>query len=100
VIEGYGRALRVDGWEGAFLKLFSSPRASTPLARETLESFDFPTLILWGQEDTWVPLSAGERLYALIPGAELIVYPEVGHLPMEENVAAFNHDLVAWLTQR
>jgi pimeloyl-ACP methyl ester carboxylesterase len=97
VIAGYQRPLQVEGWEGAFLKLFASRQGSEPLKPEAITAFTMPTLIIWGEEDTWVPLEAGERLKELIPAAELIVYPEVGHLPMEENVEAFNTDVIAWL---
>ncbi len=98
VSAGYQRVLQVEGWEGAFLKLFTAPPQQSPLAVEELEALTIPTLLMWGAEDTWVPLTAGERLMELIPNAELITYPLVGHLPMEEAVEAFNTDLIAWLT--
>ncbi|MDX1481589.1 MAG: alpha/beta hydrolase [Woeseiaceae bacterium] len=43
-----------------------------------------PTLILWGAEDRWIPLADARGFTADIPDARLIVYPGVGHLPMEE----------------
>jgi pimeloyl-ACP methyl ester carboxylesterase len=42
------------------------------------------TLILWGQEDRLIPVSDAARFAAAIPGAKLILYPGVGHVPMEE----------------
>jgi len=43
-----------------------------------------PTVLLWGRQDRIVPLAAGERLQAAIPGARLIVLDRCGHIPQEE----------------
>ncbi len=43
-----------------------------------------PTLILWGVEDRWIPLADGRGFADDIPNSRLIVYPGVGHVPMEE----------------
>lgn len=38
-----------------------------------------PTLILWGEQDSWYPPSDGERLRSLIPGSQLQILPNCGH---------------------
>jgi pimeloyl-ACP methyl ester carboxylesterase len=43
-----------------------------------------PVLILWGCEDTWIPLERGEVLHDMIPGSLLHVIPDAGHLVIEE----------------
>jgi len=43
-----------------------------------------PVLILWGREDTWIPLERGEVLHGMIPGSLLQVIPDAGHLVIEE----------------
>lgn len=43
-----------------------------------------PTLILWGREDSWIPLERGEELHGLIPGSVLHVIDDAGHLVIEE----------------
>ena len=43
-----------------------------------------PTLILAGEKDELVPPSASEKTAALLPDAELLVWPEVGHSPQLE----------------
>lgn len=43
-----------------------------------------PTLIMWGEEDRYFPLSAGKRFAEDIQRSKLVSYPNVGHLPMEE----------------
>ncbi|WP_266202649.1 alpha/beta fold hydrolase [Pontibacter kalidii] len=43
-----------------------------------------PTLILWGEADAWVPAANAIRFQQSIKGAQLIMYPGAGHIPMEE----------------
>ncbi|WP_449287073.1 alpha/beta fold hydrolase [Marinobacter sp. PE14] len=43
-----------------------------------------PTLILWGDEDTYFPVDNAHRFGADIANSSVHVYPDVGHLPMEE----------------
>jgi pimeloyl-ACP methyl ester carboxylesterase len=39
-----------------------------------------PTLLVWSDADPISPLGAGRRLAALLPWAELVVIPGVGHM--------------------
>jgi len=43
-----------------------------------------PTLLVWGDHDSVVPLSVMERFAALVPKAEPVVMKEVGHVPQME----------------
>lgn len=43
-----------------------------------------PTLILWGEQDIWIPLEDGERFHRDIRSSVLKTYSGVGHVPMEE----------------
>ena len=42
------------------------------------------TLILWGQKDRLVPVRLGRQLARRMPDAELVVLPDVGHVPQFE----------------
>jgi pimeloyl-ACP methyl ester carboxylesterase len=42
------------------------------------------TLILWGQEDRWIPFERGWQLQQAIPGAQLRAVPGAGHLVQED----------------
>jgi 3-oxoadipate enol-lactonase len=47
-----------------------------------------PTLVVHGEEDVLIPPENGRRLAAMIPGAELTVWPETAHLyPTDEPAA-------------
>lgn len=43
-----------------------------------------PTLIIWGEEDRVLDVSAVEVFKQKIPHAKVKIYPEIGHLPMVE----------------
>jgi pimeloyl-ACP methyl ester carboxylesterase len=53
-----------------------------------------PTLLVWGANDTIVPVEIGHRLAAAMPQASLAVMDGIGHQPMWEAPEAF-HMLVA-----
>ena len=39
-----------------------------------------PTLILWGENDPWIPVERGRQLHAAIPGSQFRTIPNAGHL--------------------
>jgi cyanophycinase-like exopeptidase len=43
-----------------------------------------PTLVITGDDDTWVPTAQSVRLARKLPGAELAVIPNCGHVSHEE----------------
>jgi pimeloyl-ACP methyl ester carboxylesterase len=47
-------------------------------------SIHTPTLVMHGERDALIPVAAGRSLASAIPGARLIVYQDVGHVPMEQ----------------
>lgn len=42
------------------------------------------TLIIWGENDRWIPLSVGHHFRKDMPNASLSVIPQCGHIPQEE----------------
>ena len=54
------------------------------MTAERVKQVKAPTLIMWGDKDRWIP-PANAKLFARdLPGSEVIMYPGVGHIPMEE----------------
>src|SRR5690554_7792964 len=43
-----------------------------------------PTLLMWGELDTWVPLDVMEQFRHNLEDVKLVTYEGVGHMPMEE----------------
>ena len=48
-----------------------------------------PTILIWGSEDHDAPLSSGETMSRLIPGAELVVMQGGGHFAYAEQFSKF-----------
>lgn len=96
---GYARVLQARDWDVGFMGIMrNSAHSGFDAAR--LADLDMPALLIWGSDDTWVPLSAGERLAEGLPNdAPMIVYDDTGHMAMEERSAEFNADVIAWMTE-
>ena len=47
-----------------------------------------PTLILWGGKDRLIPPAVAKEFERAIAGSRLVVFPELGHVPHEEDPAA------------
>lgn len=58
-----------------------------------------PTLIVWGKQDGLLKLADGEQFKREIPGSELIVFDQCGHVPMVEKAADFNKAVLAFLAK-
>ena len=44
-----------------------------------------PTLVMWGAKDALVPVSIAEQFDSALPNTDIIIYPDLGHIPMEED---------------
>ena len=64
-----------------------------------LGSVRCPVQILWGQEDRFVALAAGEDLHRTLPGSRLAVIPNCGHLPMWERPDEANRLITEFLIE-
>ena len=64
---------------------------------EKLGTIEAPTLILWGGKDGLIPVANAAEFAKRIPHSKVIVYPDVGHLPMEEVPGKSAADVAAFL---
>jgi pimeloyl-ACP methyl ester carboxylesterase len=86
-LNGYNKPLRADNWDRA---LWNFTAASQPSGLpEQLAEFTLPVLVVTGASDKIVPTADSIRLAGNIPNAMLIVIPEAGHVPQEEQPATF-----------
>ena len=83
-----------QGNREAFVARARQPQHGDP---QRLAGFNHPTLLQWGAEDAWIPLADAYRFQEVLPQAELIVYPETGHVPMEERPEETARDVRAFL---
>lgn len=56
-----------------------------------------PVLIMWGQEDQVLDVSSVEAYQQLLPQADVVIYPGIGHLPMIETAEQSAEDYLAFL---
>jgi pimeloyl-ACP methyl ester carboxylesterase len=77
------------GWRDAFEGLLA---AEPPLDTGRISA---PTLIVWGARDSLLPRADQEAMTAEIPGARLVIYQDVGHLPVIEAPKRVAADLTA-----
>jgi pimeloyl-ACP methyl ester carboxylesterase len=56
-----------------------------------------PTMILWGEEDRWIPVERGRELASRIPAATLHCVPDAGHLMQEDAPEAIVAALLGFL---
>ncbi|MDB5572650.1 MAG: alpha/beta hydrolase [Hyphomicrobiales bacterium] len=65
-----------------------NPRFHNPRLGRWLHRVNAPTLIVWGEQDRIFPPVTGPAMQALIPGSQLVVIPDCGHLPHVEKMDA------------
>jgi len=55
-----------------------------------------PILILWGEEDQWIPCEQAYILQSKIKGSKLVTVPNSGHLVIEEAPAVLSAEIRAF----
>jgi pimeloyl-ACP methyl ester carboxylesterase len=95
VLDRYVDLSRGPGHRNILLNI--QPSAGPPVTEATLKTIKTPTLVMHGEADVIIPVSVGHDLAAAIPGAKLITYPGVGHVPMEQSPDLSARDLRAFL---
>lgn len=68
-----------------------------PDARPHLPQLRCPVLVMCGDADQLTPPDCAREIAGLVPGAELVVVPQCGHMLTIEQPAAVNAALRAWL---
>ena len=56
-----------------------------------------PVMILWGEEDRWIPVEKGRKLHEAIPGSQLRTIPRCAHLAQEDATAAVVEHLAGFI---
>ncbi len=64
---------------------------------DVLKTLKVPSLVLWGAKDRWIPPAHATEFASRIPGAKSVMYPGLGHIPMEEAPERVMTDLRAFL---
>src|SRR5262249_18953105 len=73
----------------ATARLTWQPRGYDPHLAKWLHRIDVPTLLIWGEEDRIYPRDYATAYQQLIPGSQVVIIPQCGHLPHIERPQAF-----------
>ncbi len=93
LVDRYVDLARAPGHRAVLLSQRPRRVATAP----DLSALHVPTLVIFGQEDRLIPPADGDKFHKAIPDATLILYPGVGHVPMEQIPERSAADLRAWL---
>jgi pimeloyl-ACP methyl ester carboxylesterase len=67
--------------------------------RDRLDDVRVPTLIVWGERDSIIPIRDADEYERLIDDSRKVVMEDCGHIPMAERPQAFNDVLVDFLDE-
>jgi len=86
VFQRYYDLLSHPGGRDAMVDVFLTFRRYNghPDVTTKMKTLKIPTLLMWGRDDAWVPVSHVEDWKRDVPHAEAIIYEHAGHIPMEE----------------
>ncbi|MEV4776370.1 alpha/beta fold hydrolase [Microbacterium sp. LWH12-1.2] len=96
-------AMLVDPWTGvlgqpAFYRQIAQADERYTTEMEPLYStIDEPVHIIWGADDTWIPVDRAHRLNSMIPGSTLTVVERAGHLIQLDAPAQLGAELGHWV---
>ena len=90
----YAELARAPGHRDILLTGGGSRATVTP---QTFAAIRTPTLVMTGEQDKLIPASDSRAFAAAIPGAKLVIYPDGGHVPMEQLPDRSAADMAAWL---
>lgn len=77
--------------------LLTQRQSSRRITPADFQAIKIPTLVMSGETDKLIPVAQARAMAAAIPGAKLVTYPNVGHVPMEQIPDASAKDLEAFL---
>lgn len=96
MVARYVELARAPGHKDIILGMMSDPSGPRMADPRQLATLKVPTLILHGDHDLLISADAGRKFAAAIPGSQLIIYENVGHIPMEQVADKSAADLDAW----
>jgi len=67
--------------------------------RDRLPDVKVPTLIVWGEKDSIIPVRDADEFERLIEDSRKVVMRDTGHIPMAERPRTFNDLLVKFLAE-
>jgi pimeloyl-ACP methyl ester carboxylesterase len=89
-----------DVGQAAFYRqIAQADQSYTDEIESSYRRLDLPVLVVWGTQDTWIPVERAQRLAGLIPGARLELIDDAGHLVQLDQPVALATTLHRWLSR-
>jgi pimeloyl-ACP methyl ester carboxylesterase len=92
--------LDVAGQAAFYRQIAQADERYTDELEALLPRIDVPVLVVWGAEDTWIPVDRAHRLVDLVPDAELRLIEDAGHLVQLDQPTHLAVVLTDWLLRR
>lgn len=86
------------GQPAFYRQIAQADQTYTDEIQDRYVDLDLPVLIVWGEDDTWIPVDRAHRLHELIPGSRLELIREAGHLVHLDQPVQLATRLHHWLT--
>lgn len=99
-VDAYFNRLRTKGAidsQVLMIKTFDLEQARSYVKR--IPDIKQKTLIIWGEQDNWIPLKYGNQFKRDIKRSTLIVIPQCGHMPQEEKPGEVAEKLYRFLKE-
>ncbi len=82
LVDRYVDLAMAEGHRDVLLTQRAQP--DPPWSETDFHAIRTPMLVMSGEDDALIPVENARAIAAAIPGAKLILYPDTGHLPMEQ----------------
>jgi haloalkane dehalogenase len=99
-LDEYWKAFSTEGSRRGMLELYRSfDGDELKPYQKKLASLGVPTLILWGQQDEYIPLDYASRFASQIPGSRLVLLEGVRHFLFDDEPERCAHEVIDFLQQ-
>lgn len=95
LVDRYVDLAMAEGHRDVLLTQRTQP--DPPWSEIDFHAIRVPTLVMSGEDDALIPAENARAIAAAIPGAKLILYPDTGHLPMEQRPDETARDVRAFI---
>ena len=97
LIDRYYELILRDGTRAAILNRSNS--YSRNEANNDVSALTQPTLVMWGAQDSLIPVSVANQFAQRLPNTQVVIYDDLGHIPMEEDPQRSAADVLKFLAQ-
>lgn len=97
-LQHYTKPWLGEGGQGAFYRQIAQmDQRYTDEVQGAYASIECPVLLLWGEQDEWIPIERGEALARQIGNCQMVRVPGAGHLVQEDAPEAIIAELLKFL---